>query len=126
MALSDQAVRIDEAAVKTGGEGIFYLPALLITRSAVELEASDADRAAADASRALGLSQARTEPGTFSSIEGSAFLALGRALLAQGKSEEAQAAFRSAAQNLQSTLGPDHPDTRSARQMAGTNSGLDK
>ena len=126
VALSDQAVRIDEAAVKTGGEGIFYLPALLITRSAVELAASDTDRAAADASRALGLSQARTEPGTFSSIQGSAFLALGRALLAQGKSEEAQAAFRSAAQNLQSTLGPDHPDTRSARQMAGTNSGLDK
>ena len=118
MKLSDRAVSIDEAAVKAGGEGIFYLPTLLITRSAVELEASHPDQAAADASRALGLSQAATTAGAFSSIQGSAWLALGRALQAQGKLDEARAAFRSAAENLQSTVGPDHPDTRSARQLA--------
>jgi hypothetical protein len=41
---------------------------------------------------------------------------MGRALQAQGKSSEAYAAFQSAAENLQATLGPDHLDTRSARQ----------
>jgi tetratricopeptide (TPR) repeat protein len=118
MKLSDRAVSIDEAAVKAGGEGIFYLPTLLIIRSAVELEASHPDQAAADASRALGLSQVGTTPGTLSSIQGSALLALGRALQAQGKLDEARGAFRSATEHLQSTVGPNHPDTRSARQLA--------
>ena len=118
MKLADRAVSIDEAAIKAGGEGIYYLPTLLLNRSAVELAASRPERAAADASRALALSQTGTKPGTFSSIQGRAYLALGRALQAQGKPEEARAAFRSAAEHLQVTLGPGHPDTRSARQLA--------
>jgi hypothetical protein len=31
---------------------------------------------------------------------------------AQGKREQARAAFRSAAEDLRNTLGPDHPDTQ--------------
>jgi tetratricopeptide (TPR) repeat protein len=119
LTLANQAVSIDEAAVKAGGEGIFNLPTLLITRAAVELEASRPDEAAADASRALGLSQAGSKPGTFSSIQGRAFLALGRARRAQGKLDEARTAFRSAAEHLQNTLGIEHPDTRAARQYSG-------
>lgn len=118
MKLADQSVSIDEAAAKGGGEGIYYLPTLLLNRSAVELAASHPDQAAADAMRALGLSQAGAKPGTLSSIQGSAYLALGRALQAQGKPEEARAAFRSAAEHLRVTLGADHPDARSARQLA--------
>jgi hypothetical protein len=38
--------------------------------------------------------------------------------MAQGKTDEARAAARTAVEHLQSTLGPDHPDTRSARQLA--------
>ena len=47
-----------------------------------------------------------------------AYLALARSLQAQGKTGEARAAFRSALENLQSTVGPDHPDTRTAQQLA--------
>jgi tetratricopeptide (TPR) repeat protein len=118
MKLADRAVSIDEAAIKAGGEGSYYLPTLLLNRSAIELAARHSDQSAADASRALSLLQDGTKAGTFSSIQGSAFLALGRALQAQGKRNEARSAFRSAAENLQSTVGPDHPDTRSARQLA--------
>ena len=37
--LADQALAIDEASTKAGGAGVFYLPTLLIRRSAIELEA---------------------------------------------------------------------------------------
>jgi eukaryotic-like serine/threonine-protein kinase len=117
--LVNQAVGIVEAAIQSGGEGAFYLPALLTRRSAIELQAGQADPAVADATRAARL-QSAAQPGTFSSKLGYAYLALGRALQAQGKSEEAHSAFRSAVQHLQATLGPDHPDTRNARQLAGS------
>ena len=67
---------------------------------------------------AVKLVQAGIPADAFSSITGRASLNLGRALQAQGKSDEARAAFRSAVENLQSTLGPEHPDTRGAMQMA--------
>jgi tetratricopeptide (TPR) repeat protein len=110
-------VAIDEAAINAGGEGSYYLPTLLINRSTIELAASHPDQAAADATRALSLSQIGIKPGTFSSTQGSAYLALGRALRSQGKFEEANAAFRSATEHLQGTLGPSHSDTRSARRQ---------
>jgi serine/threonine-protein kinase len=115
---AEQGVTIDEAAIKAGGVGAFYLPELLIRRSLIGLDAGHHDEAAADAVRALSLLQTGAEPGAFSAYVGRAYLALGRALQARGKSDQARAAFRSAAENLQRTLGPDHPDTRSARQMA--------
>jgi tetratricopeptide (TPR) repeat protein len=123
LSLADHAVSIDEAAIKAGGEGIYFLPTLLINRSVIALEARRADLAAADASRALDLLWADNYPRTFSSVRGSAYLALGRALQAQGKREESHAAFRSAADNLQNTVGRDHPDTRSARQLAESGAG---
>jgi tetratricopeptide (TPR) repeat protein len=116
--LADRAVYLDEATIKAGGEGTYYLPTLLINRSIVKLAAAQPGQAAADASRALSLTQAGAKPAAFSSEAGRAYLALGRALQAQSKLEEARAAFLSAAENLQSTVGPDHPDTRSARQLA--------
>lgn len=116
--LADQGVSSLEATIKAGGEGSYYLPRLLVRRSVVELAAGRASDAAADARRAVDLLQPGIEPGKFSSHLGNAFLALGRALQAQGKREEARAAFRSAAENLQNTLGPDHPDSRQARQLA--------
>jgi serine/threonine protein kinase len=117
--LADQAVSMDEAAIKGGGEGAYYLPSLLINRSAVELESQRTDRAIGDASRALGLLQGETQPAPSSSIRGRAFLALGRGLEAAGRHEFARGAFHSALDNLQDTVGPDHPDTRAARLLAG-------
>jgi hypothetical protein len=49
---------------------------------------------------------------------GNAYLALGRALQAQGKQEEAQAVFRYAVKHLESALGPGHADTQTVRQLA--------
>jgi len=116
--LANQAVATDEATIKAGGQGAGLLPLFLLRRSRVDLEARRPDEAAADAARALNLLRAAAQPGTFSSNLGRAYLTLGRALQAQGKRDEAHASFRSAAEHLQHALGPDHPDTRSAQQLA--------
>ena len=116
--LADQAVTIVEAAGKAGRAGSDFLPMVLVRRSTVELEAGRPAQAAADAQQALTQLQAASPPGAFSTMIGRAYLNLGRALQSQGKRDEAHAAFRSAAEHLQNTLGPDHPDTGRARQLA--------
>ena len=113
----NQAVSIVEAAAQSGGNGAYCLPGLLTRRATIELEARHPEQAVEDANRAVRL-QSATQPGMLSSKSGYAYLALGRALRAQNKSEEARTAFRSAVENLQSTIGTEHPDTRSAREMA--------
>ena len=117
--LANKAVAIDEAAIKAGGQGAVLLPVFLLHRSAAELEARRLDDAAADGGRALNLLQAAAQPGAFSGNLGRAYLTLGRALQAQGKREEARVDFQSAAEHLQNALGPNHPDTRAARELAG-------
>jgi eukaryotic-like serine/threonine-protein kinase len=118
--LADHAVAMVEAAIQGGGEGAFFLPPLLLRRADIALAAQRPDGAAADAARALELLRATTPPGALSSSVGLADLALGRSLAAQGKPAEARAAFSAAVENLVSTLGPDHPETRRARQLAGS------
>jgi tetratricopeptide (TPR) repeat protein len=118
LGLSNEAVAIAEAAMKAGRLGGDYLPTFLVRRSDIELQLGHADQAEADAARALRLLQASSQVGAFSSARGRAYLALGHALQAEGKGSEANAAFRSAAEHLQHTLGTDHPDTSSARQLA--------
>jgi eukaryotic-like serine/threonine-protein kinase len=115
--LANQAVALDESAIKAGRQGASYLPALLVRRSAVDLDVGNLDQAAADAARALELLRATMQPGTLSSNLGRAYLALRSALQTQGKTE-ARSAFLAAAENLQDTLGPDHADIRTARQLA--------
>lgn len=116
--LADEAVAIGEATIKAGQEGAVWLPTFLTRRSTIQLEAGHTDQAVTDASRALSLLTPVSETGTSSQRLGRAYLALGRALQFQGKTDEAQAAFRSAAEQLEPTLGPDHPDTRAAQQSA--------
>lgn len=116
--LADQAVALDEAAIGAGKEGEALLPVLLYRRAAIEVETVEPDKAKTDAERALSLLQASLGTDAFSRHIGAAQMALGLALHAQGKTDEARAAFRSAAQHFEKTLGPDHPDTRSARQLA--------
>ena len=116
--LADQAVAIVEASTKAGKVGSDFLPIVLVRRSTVELEAGQPDQAANDAARALRQLEAANAAGAISSHVGRAYLNLGRALQAQGKSQDARAAFRSAAQNLERALGPDHPDARTASQFA--------
>jgi len=116
--LANQAMEITEAAIKAGQGGDDYLARVLVPRSDIERQIGRADDAAMDAARAVTILQKVAEPGVFSSYLGHAYYALGLALQGQGKSEEARAAFRSAVEYLQATLGPGHPDTRSARQLA--------
>jgi serine/threonine-protein kinase len=118
MRLAEQGVSTVEAAIKAGGEGSYYLPRLLVRRSTVALAAQHPDDAASDSVRAIGMLQQGVEAGKFSSHLGNAYLALGRALQALGRRKEAGAAFRSAAENLQNTVGEGHPDSREARRLA--------
>ena len=120
--LADQSVAIGEAALKSGGQGAFAFPGFLLNRSSIELASGSLEQAVADANRALALQGSSTQPDSFSSTRGYAYLALARALDAQGKHDEAQAKADLAAQNLEKCLGSDHPDTRSAVQLAALNS----
>ncbi len=116
VAAADQAVAIAESS-KQSSE---YLPRLLLRRSGLELEMGRLENASSDAARALRMAQQLAEPGEFSSVSGRAYLAMGRALRAQGKAAEARAAFASAVEHLEPTLGPDHPETLEVRaRIAG-------
>ncbi|HCC57232.1 MAG TPA: hypothetical protein DEQ47_08195 [Solibacterales bacterium] len=115
--VANQSVAITEALIKSGRHGADLLPNFLVGRSDIELELGRPDQAAADAARALSMLQKAAQPGTFSGNLGRAYLALGSARRAQGKASEAEAALRSAVQQLQSALGPDQPDSRRARQL---------
>jgi len=114
---ADRSVDIVEAASKAGKAGSDFLPIALLRRATVNLASGHPDQAANDAQRALTLLQLASPDGEFSSDIGRAYLSLGRALQAQGKRGEASAAFRSAVDHLQNTLGADHPDTRNALQL---------
>jgi eukaryotic-like serine/threonine-protein kinase len=116
--LADEAVAIDEASIARGGQCAAYLPTLLMRRSAAELALGKREQAAADAGRALEMLRSTTAAGTSSSNLGRAYLVQGRALQAVSRPEEARDAFRSAAEQLEGTLGVDHPDTIMARQLA--------
>jgi len=119
LTLADQSVANLEHSIKAKGQGADLLPILLIRRATVELAAARPATAEADARIALATFQAAAPSPAFSSLVGGAYLKLGNALQAQGKNQEALAAFHSAAEQLEKTLGPDHPDTRAARQFAG-------
>jgi serine/threonine-protein kinase len=124
-ARGDSAAAVPEmdlalALVEGSSQRAFYQSLLRRRRSELAMGTGRADGAAEDARTALGMEQAALSPGTFSSNLGHCYLALGRALQAQGKLEEARAAFASAATNLEPTLGASHPATRSARQLASS------
>jgi tetratricopeptide (TPR) repeat protein len=116
--LSNQSVAIGESALKTGGQGAYAFPGFLLTRSSSELASGNTEQAVADANRALTLVKSNAPQYSFSSILGYAYLALARALDAQGKHDDARAAAASASENLEKCLGSDHPDTRNAVQLA--------
>jgi len=115
---ADQAMAIIEASMKAGGSGSEHLTLILRYRSDIERQLGRAEQAVSDAARALNILQAASEPGMPSGNLGKTYLALGRALQTLGRADEAHAAFLSAADHLQKTLGPNHPDTRAARQLA--------
>jgi eukaryotic-like serine/threonine-protein kinase len=120
--LIDDAINTMEALGRAGRGSPEYEGKMLTQRSEIEFQLGQTADAVADASRGLPMVQQASVPGGSSVDVGRANLVLGRGLQAQGKSEPAQAALRSAAENLEATLGLDHPDTVEARQLAGLRS----
>jgi len=110
----DRAVSLAEASTQRAD----YLPRALLRRSDLELQMHQPGEARADAARALQ-SLPNAQAGTYSSWRGRANLVLGRALEAQGQRTEARVAFATALRELEPSLGPEHPETRDARQRAG-------
>jgi eukaryotic-like serine/threonine-protein kinase len=116
--LTDEAIAMIHAAVKNGGEGGFYLPALYVNRSAIDLALGHADEAKADADRALAELKPDTSSGTVSSKLGQVFLAQARAFSAERKTDLARTAATQAFEELRESVGADHPDTIAAHQLA--------
>lgn len=114
--LADQAVAILEASVQSKGQGTHLLASQLLCRASVELSAGHPNKAEVDADHALELFKAAVPLGTLSSYIGTAYLKLGAALQAEGRADDARAAFSSAAVHLEATLPPDHPATLAAQR----------
>jgi serine/threonine-protein kinase len=112
---ADRAVAIAETSQRED-----FLQLVLLRRAELELQMLLWDQARADAARALVTWPAVRQPGIFSSRVGRCNMALGRALRAQGKPDEALVAFASAIEHLQPSLGPDHPEMREARRLAAS------
>ncbi len=74
--------------------------------------------AAASVDSALALAESFVEKGAPSYLVGLSLAARGEILAAAGKPDEARAAFRSASDHLQRTLGADHPTARRTRERA--------
>jgi eukaryotic-like serine/threonine-protein kinase len=119
LASADQAVSSDEACVRSHRGGTAWLPLFLYRRAAVEVAVGQPEKAIEDARRSLKLLQSLVGKDAFSAHSGRAYVALGRALQAVGKKEEAQTAFHTAAQHFDKTLGPEHPESREAHILAG-------
>jgi serine/threonine-protein kinase len=115
--LATEALESVEATVRAGGQGVDFVPVLLVRRSAIALDMARAGQAAADAHRAIELLDAAYPAGTLTSDHGRAWLALGRARRAQRLTDEAAAAMREAARHLRDSLGPDHPHTLEAQRQ---------
>jgi serine/threonine protein kinase/tetratricopeptide (TPR) repeat protein len=116
--LIDEAYAIAEAARLSGGSAD-YAPRVLIRRAEVRYEAGRPSEAEADARLALDRLGAVLPPEALSTFRADAYLALGRALKAQGKNVEGDAALAEALRHLLSALGPDHPRTIELRGILG-------
>lgn len=119
LAFSNEAVTIAEALNKGGKAGADYLPVFLTRRATVELALNQFEQAETDARRALSLAKEKSQAPAFSSKVGRAQLALAQALAGLGKREQARDAARTAQGELDKALGPAHPESRQARQLAG-------
>jgi tetratricopeptide (TPR) repeat protein len=115
LALANKAITSSEAAIKAGGQGASYLPVFYIRRSAIELDSGLKEQAFADAQKSITMLRNTMQSETRAVTFGRAYLALGKAQVALGRTKDARLSFQFALENLQATLGADHPLTLSAR-----------
>jgi tetratricopeptide (TPR) repeat protein len=111
-----RAIDLAAGASRSGREGTGYMPAFLVLRSEIERELGELDAAVTHADSAVRLMRDALPPGMRSRVTGLAYLALGGALLAQGRPDKGRLALRSAVEQLEDAAGVDHPSARSARQ----------
>jgi len=104
---ADRAIALAEAIP----EGRDRLMIFLLRRTKMRMQLEQFEEARADAARAVALSEEVIGPELRSCWSGRVHLALGRALKAQGKLDEARAAYASALKHLESSLGKDNPET---------------
>ena len=116
--LANSAIRICEEASRQGKACEQFLPKLLWHRASVETALRQFAPAESDARRALQLLQQQSRAGEFSQSTGLAYLTLARCLAAEGRGAEARAMAQHAADQLEKSIGADHPDTRAARDLA--------
>jgi tetratricopeptide (TPR) repeat protein len=117
--LINEAIQIDEQAAQHGKAGAQYLPTLLTYRATFELTEGQLPAAEADVRRALSLLSVDAQPGDYSVYSGRAQLILAQVLIAEGRPSEARSSAQAAAAQLEKAVGPDHPDTRAARDLCG-------
>jgi eukaryotic-like serine/threonine-protein kinase len=118
MDLSNLAIHVCEEIARQGKSCSQYLPSLLRHRASIETALRRFAPAESDARQALQLLLQQTRPGEFSQSTGQAYLTLARCLAAQGRDTEGRAMAQHAADQLEKTIGADHPDTRSALELA--------
>jgi tetratricopeptide (TPR) repeat protein len=116
--LSNQAVALGEAAIAKSKAGSFTFSTLLLNDSHIALAAGKPEQALSDADRLLAIEQSSDQEGALSAKAGNAYLARARALQAMGRHNEARAAAQVAVERLERSVGPDNPESQSARQLA--------
>jgi tetratricopeptide (TPR) repeat protein len=92
----------------------------LIARTDVLLAMQRNDAALIDAQSAVAMAKAMRGTNVYSDLIGVALLAQGRAQLASGERTSAARSLREALQHLHNTVGDEHPDLRSARNLLGS------
>jgi len=112
---ADESIALCEATP----EGRDRLMIYLTRRAQIRMALEQFEEARADSARALTLAQKAAGPDVLTCAIGRAYLSLGRALAAQGKLEEARAAYASALKHLAASLGKEHAETLEA--MKGVN-----
>ncbi len=115
LARTDEAMRLVEPAADRFPD---LLGRILGRRANLYLEMRRFKDAEADAQRLLAILRKLIEPGSLSSIVGRGSVVLGKALAAQGKTDEARAQFAAAVPHLSAALGADHPEALEARRLA--------
>lgn len=96
------------------------MPRALVVRSTFALADGRVEPALADAERAVSVTREMVDPRVMTSHLGRAYLALGAAQHAAGRTDAARSALTSALQHLQPSLGSDHAETQQARRLLTT------
>ena len=101
-------------------EGRDRLMVYLTRRARVRMQLQQFEEARADSAQAVALAQKIAGPDVLTSGIGRAYLALARALKAQGNLDEARVAYAAAVKHLESSLGKENAETVEAVKGTGS------